>query len=153
MGSERRAVREAAHPQPYFALSYLLLSCLLLPCFALPYIALPFLFLPYLDLPFLAFLRLPFSCPALPCLPFPSFALPYLAFPRSRDHSVGLLPALGELDRKVAPNVGRLNDWLAQNSTYLFKKWKLDLISIYWLQLAYKSRSGIWRKEKDQATT
>jgi len=76
-----------------------------------------------------------------------------LAFPRSRDQSVGLLPALGELGRKVAAKVRRLNDWLAQNSTYLFKKWKLGLISIYWLQLAYKSRSGIWRKEKDQAAT
>jgi len=92
-------------------------------------------------------------CFPLPCPSFPSFALPSLAFPRSRDQSVGLLPALGELGRKVAAKVRRLNDWLAQNSTYLFKKWKLGLISIYWLQLAYKSRSGIWRKEKDQAAT
>lgn len=126
---------------------------LALLCLALSSPVLPSLALLCLALRCPAFPPLALPCFPLPCPSFPSFALPSLAFPRSRDQSVGLLPALGELGRKVAAKVRRLNDWLAQNSTYLFKKWKLGLISIYWLQLAYKSRSGIWRKEKDQAAT
>lgn len=84
----------------------------------------------------------------LPCLPFP---FPCLSLLRSRAQ--GFVALTGEPGRKVAAEVGWLKDWLAQNGAYLFKKWKWGLISIYWLQLAYKSRSGTWRKEKDQAAT
>lgn len=90
----------------------------------------------------------PSPCLALPCLPFP---FPCLSLLGSRAQ--GFVALAGEPGWKVAAEVGWLNDWLAQNSTYLFKKWKWGLISIYWLQLAYKSRSGTWRKEKDQAAT
>lgn len=93
-----------------------------------------------------------------PRLALPSFSLP---LPRSLgdpataagSRAQGFGALVGEPGRKVAAEVGWVDDWLAQNGAYLFKKWKWGLISIYWLQLAYKSHSGTWRKEKDQAAT